>query len=209
MVAFIKADPTDSKDYIEAGENAFVCADFAEQVHNNAEAAGIRAGWVSIRFAGTDDGHAINAFETTDRGLVYIDCTNGRNIQEDDDTKSWDTIAYLETGKKYGILSIDRITESGYDYYSLQYAFYAACEEKWRDYKNALELYNEDVGRFNQEASSKVFIMGSPEERKMTGWENELTRQKETLQNIENELGNSWYQSEFSSCIVESVKIHW
>jgi len=44
-----------------------ICADFAERLHNNAEKAGIRAGYVN----GTN--HAFNVFETTDKGLVYID----------------------------------------------------------------------------------------------------------------------------------------
>jgi hypothetical protein len=210
MVAFIKADATDTRDYIEDGEYAFVCADFAEEVHNNAEAAGIRAGWVGIKFQGSEEGHAINAFETTDRGLVYIDCTNGRDIEEEnEEIKSWDTVAYLETGKKYGILNIDRVADSGYDYYSLQYDFYAACEKKWRDYKNSLELYNEEVDRFNEEAGRKVFIYGSPEEQRMTDWKDELTGRKETLEIMEKELGHSWYQSEFSSCIVKNVTVHW
>ncbi|MFA5760632.1 MAG: hypothetical protein WC877_02625, partial [Dehalococcoidales bacterium] len=36
--------------------------------------AGIRCGYISLDF---DDGvgHALNVFETIDRGLVYIDCT--------------------------------------------------------------------------------------------------------------------------------------
>jgi hypothetical protein len=211
MVAFIKADPTDTRDYIEDGENAFVCSDFAEMVHNNAEAAGIRAGWVGIRFRDTEEGHAIDVFDTTDRGLVYIDCTNGKDTgdNEDDDIKSWDTVAYVEAGKKYGILSIDRVVDSGFDYYSLQYAFYAAFEKKWQDYKNALELYNGEVDRFNAEAKKKVFVYGSPEEQKMTDWKNELAARGETLKNMENELGNSWYESEFSACIVDSIEIHW
>ena len=51
-----------------------VCADFAERLHNNAELAGIRCAYVSITLAG-NVGHACNAFQTTDRGLVHIDCT--------------------------------------------------------------------------------------------------------------------------------------
>lgn len=46
-----------------------VCSEYAEMLHNNAEEAGIRAGFVIC----TD--HAMNAFETVDRGLVFIDCT--------------------------------------------------------------------------------------------------------------------------------------
>ncbi|MCK9356298.1 MAG: DUF5667 domain-containing protein [Dehalococcoidia bacterium] len=62
-----------------------ICADFAERLHNNAELAGIRTGYVSIDLEGypdtqgygipSDAGHALNVFETTDRGRVFIDCT--------------------------------------------------------------------------------------------------------------------------------------
>jgi len=65
--------------------NPHVCADFAERLHNNAEMSGIRCAYVSVTLAGYSDpynygissstGHACNAFQTTDRGLVYIDCT--------------------------------------------------------------------------------------------------------------------------------------
>ncbi|MFO7996419.1 MAG: hypothetical protein R6U93_04645 [Dehalococcoidia bacterium] len=54
--------------------NPHVCADFAERLHNNAELAGIRCAYVSITLAG-NTGHACNAFQTTDRGLVYVDVT--------------------------------------------------------------------------------------------------------------------------------------
>jgi hypothetical protein len=50
-----------------------ICADFAELLHNNAERAGIRCAFVSINVGGS--GHALNAFDTTDGGLVYIDDT--------------------------------------------------------------------------------------------------------------------------------------
>ena len=51
-----------------------VCADFAERLHNNAEKAGIRCGYVCIELS-IGEGHAINVFETIDKGLIYIDCT--------------------------------------------------------------------------------------------------------------------------------------
>lgn len=37
----------------------------------------LRCAWVSIDFEWGGNGHACNAFNTTDRGLVFIDCTNG------------------------------------------------------------------------------------------------------------------------------------
>jgi curved DNA-binding protein CbpA len=54
--------------------NPHVCADFAERLHNDAEMAGVRCAYVSITLAGSA-GHACDAFQTTDRGLVYIDDT--------------------------------------------------------------------------------------------------------------------------------------
>jgi hypothetical protein len=50
-----------------------ICADFAERLHNEAEMAGIRCAYVSVDLSGV--GHALNAFQTTDRGLIYIDDT--------------------------------------------------------------------------------------------------------------------------------------
>jgi len=55
-------------------DDPHVCADFAERLHNNAELAGIRCAYVSITLAG-NTGHACDAVQTTDRGLVYIDVT--------------------------------------------------------------------------------------------------------------------------------------
>ena len=67
-------------------QNPDVCADFAERLHNDAEMAGIRCAYVSIDLSGytdpnhlgipSDTGHALNAFQTIDRGLIYVDDTN-------------------------------------------------------------------------------------------------------------------------------------
>ncbi len=210
LVAFINIDNTDKKPYIREGENAYVCADFAEEVHNKAEAVGIRAGWVAIRFEGSEEGHAINAFETTDKGLVYIDCTNGRTFSDDGiEAKSWDTVAYLEVGKRYGVLHIDRVTSMPYEYYILEYDFYADSEKKWLEYEKTLDAYNEEVDRYNQEISGKVYTIGSPEAKRISAWENDLLQQEQTLELMESDVGEHWYESEFSSYTVEDVFIHW
>jgi len=72
LVSFIQSDKTDSLDYIEGIR---MCGGFAEEVFNNAELAEIKAAFVAVHFTGCDLAHALNAFYTTDRGLVYIDCT--------------------------------------------------------------------------------------------------------------------------------------
>jgi hypothetical protein len=75
---FLLADKTDQNTYIPG---TYVCANFARDVYNNAEKAGIRAAFVGIEFQGISEGHALNAFMTTDKGLVFIDCTGLEALQ--------------------------------------------------------------------------------------------------------------------------------
>ena len=75
LYEFLRDDTTDKQEY---DEDSFVCADFAEMLHNNAEAAGLRCAYVVIRLGPSElypngASHALNAFDTTDRGMVYID----------------------------------------------------------------------------------------------------------------------------------------
>jgi hypothetical protein len=210
LMAFIIADKTDRKKYIASGPGAFVCADFAEEVHNNAEAAGIRAGWVSLTFEGTKEGHALNAFETSDKGLVYIDCTNSGDTEgKAKDNAGWDAVAYIEIGKKYGVLPVERIISAKYDYYSLEYAYYTDCEQAWQEYETKLKAYNEEVDRFNREAGGRVYIFGSAEERSMTARKEALAKQEKELENLAGQTGDRWLESEYSSYLVKSVNIHW
>jgi hypothetical protein len=203
LVAFIKSDPTDAKDYIAEGSNAYVCADFAEEVHNNAERIGIRAAWVGITFENTAEGHAINAFQTTDKGLVYIDCTSGGKTQIGDDIiNSWDTIAYVQTGSKYGVIHVDRAESLGYNYY-VEY------ERKWLQYRNILGEYNTEVDEYNVAIEGKVYTIGSPEARSIEAWRERLQEQSAILNEMEEELGTHWYESEFSDLVVKNTLIHW
>lgn len=70
LLTFLKADQTDAQPYT----SQYVCSDFAQTLHNNAEATGIRCAWVGCSFT-EGVGHAFNEFQTTDKGIVYIDCT--------------------------------------------------------------------------------------------------------------------------------------
>jgi hypothetical protein len=93
LLEFIQSDRTDQHAYVEGH---YVCMHFAMALHNNAERAGIRAAYVVVEFPGTS--HALNAFKTTDRGLVFIDCTgatyNPSGI-------SHDKLAHVEKGDYY------------------------------------------------------------------------------------------------------------
>jgi len=68
MREFLARDKTDSNPYV-TGE--YVCSDFAAQLSNNAEANGIRVAYVRIRSEKWS--HAVVAFETVDRGLIFIE----------------------------------------------------------------------------------------------------------------------------------------
>lgn len=79
---FLYEDDTDDMEYVYP---TTICYHFAQRLQKNAKAAGWRCAIVEVRLEGYPDwydygipsstGHALNAFETTDKGLVYIDCT--------------------------------------------------------------------------------------------------------------------------------------
>jgi len=65
---FILSDPTSRNEFVL---NQYECRHFATDVNNSADSAGLRCAFVLLCF---DQGqHAVIAFETTDRGLVYIE----------------------------------------------------------------------------------------------------------------------------------------
>ena len=70
LLTFVKADKTDEKAYT----SSYVCSGFAQDLHNNAEKAGIKCALVGCEFT-RGEGHAFNEIQTTDKGIVYIDCT--------------------------------------------------------------------------------------------------------------------------------------
>jgi hypothetical protein len=70
LIDFILLDKTDQVTY---DNDSFVCIDYAVTVHDHAEQHNVSAGVVTCEIGGTL--HALDVFNTTDRGLVYIDCT--------------------------------------------------------------------------------------------------------------------------------------
>jgi len=207
LIAFIKEDSTDEHRYFsgstEFSSLSYVCSDFAEDVHNNAEAAGIRAAWVSIDFGGDDEGHACNAFETTDKGLVYIDCTGGgfQSLLPGHPT-SWDTVSYVEIAKEYGRIEIDKAK-------SLSYSFYEEYKQKWQEYQKLLSDYNEEVTRYNQEIRGKVYYEGSPELASIEAWEARLEEKKQAIDELGEELSDFWFEAPDGIIVVKDIHIHW
>ena len=102
LVSFLKSNTTDEYPYIAANNvpnnyygiakshvdltriqniidgtaqpnNPDVCSDFAERLHNDAEMSGISCAYVSVDLS--TGLHALDAFQTTDKGLIYVDDT--------------------------------------------------------------------------------------------------------------------------------------
>ncbi len=69
MMDFLSEDTTNSIPYVT---NEYMCTDYAAQVNNNAEAKGIRCAIVYI-LNKESIGHTIVAFQTTDRGLLFVE----------------------------------------------------------------------------------------------------------------------------------------
>lgn len=138
LKAFLFADPTDDNAY---RENFFNCTNFAEMLHNNAEAAGIKAAFVAVFFEDREKGHALNAFKTTDKGLVYVDCT-GKGLFQGRTSEEWDKIAYLVKAKELGSISLGSNTP-------LDYSSYEKMKADWDTYDGKLEAYNQEVAEYN------------------------------------------------------------
>jgi len=84
VLRFIADDDTDKAEYIK-GE--YECTGFATDLCNRAEEKGIRCAYVSIRFP-DGRGHAIVAFNTIDKGLVYVE-------------PQYDDLVEIEVGKPF------------------------------------------------------------------------------------------------------------
>lgn len=93
---FLSRDTTDTNLYTP-GE--YVSFDFAVELNNNAELEGIRAAFVTVIFP--EKRHGIVAFETTDKGLIFIE------PQSDDEVN-------VEIGESYW-WSAARFSPTDYD----------------------------------------------------------------------------------------------
>jgi hypothetical protein len=150
VITFLKNDTTDTIPYT----STFVCADYAEAVHNNAEASGIKAAYVSIDFE-VGVGHAINMFNTTDLGPVHVDCTGGGKqvavpAHAGAGPHSQDKIAYVTIGKEYGSISLDLAESTEYSFYEQYVADWDNWQARIADYNAKMAIYNERIAEYNE-----------------------------------------------------------
>ncbi len=201
LAEFVILDDTDESPYIQ---DLRMCGSFAEALHNDAEAAGIRCAWVSIDIAGQEIGHALNAFLTTDRGIAFVDCTGEDTsfvsaVGMDADTCDYDKIAYVQVGQEYGLVSLDRAE-------SLSYPFYAEYSKEWVDYLEELEEFNVLADEYNALVEGRTLIAGSSEARKAQRLYDDLQRRQVDLEVQQELLGPCRWES---IGVVEHVELYW
>jgi len=157
LVSFIAQDDTDSYSYGVPN----LCGWFAERVYNDAERAGIRAAFVVVNFE-EGIGHALNAFNTTDMGLVYIDCTGESRMGypnplfnlyyiEIGTTASHDKVAYIKIGKPVGMITLGCP-------YGLSYADYEQWKKDVQSMKDRFEkaTSNSEMYQLKEESDQKL-----------------------------------------------------
>ncbi|MCJ7571811.1 MAG: hypothetical protein MUO82_08045, partial [Candidatus Thermoplasmatota archaeon] len=94
---FIRRDTTNYKDYNAV---TFNCGHYSLAVNNNSESKGIRCALVIVNFSGGAV-HALVAFNTTDKGILYIEPQSDEKV-------------LLEVGKDYWADCVVDVTSSYY-----------------------------------------------------------------------------------------------
>ncbi len=132
LMTFLSEDQTEKRTYIV---NVYDCTEFSRDVHNNAEAAGIKAAFVGVDFRDGGSGHALNAFLTTDYGLVYVDCT----------PTGLDKIARIKAGKAYRAVEVYGATRTNFrnDYWwdALDSYYYIRSSTGGQAVTSSIEIY--------------------------------------------------------------------
>jgi len=201
LVRFLLADPTDESPYVQ---DERMCGAFAEQLHNNAEKAGIRAAWVSLDLKEREIGHALNAFVTTDRGLVFIDSTGDdpSAVFSPDarrDGCECDRVAYVRVGSEYGLISVDRASGPSYE-------TYVAYSRAWDEYLADVAAFNSLVEEYNSLVRGRTLTAGSEEARRALRMRADLDARLRDIEIQRELLGPCRW---ISLGVVEYVRLYW
>ena len=200
LAEFLGRDTTDQDPYIQ---DLYMCGTFSEALHNNAEAAGIRAAWVSLDMRGRDVGHALNAFLTTDRGLVFVDCTGGdANVVSPaggSERCNHDKVAYVQPGMECGLISLGQADSPSYE-------FYTAYADAWISYVAELEEYKRLEAEWHAFGEGHLLIPGGADAREEQRLRNDLQSRRVSLEIQKNVLGDCRWMA---LGVVEAVRIYW
>lgn len=189
----LERDDTDTLLYVE---DSFDCSGFAITLRDRAWKYGIRCAYVEVGFF-EEKGHALNAFETIDKGLIYVDNVKG------------DHIAYVEINQPYGTIHLDGVKS---DYiacsgspsefwepltYSthpnpFSYDYYIDYQRRTKFYIESIDAYNKAVDEYNNGSTDWTYPQ-------LTSWH-------DNLEALEQDLGPIFYEPIGT---VKSVEAYW
>ena len=203
LVEFLKEDETDTYIY-RAGE--FDCSGFAITLRDHAIARGFRCAYVEIEF-NSSVGHALNAFRTSDKGLVFVDVTGSEN------RTGYDRIAYVKIGEQYGVISLDAvrwryINTSAYkpdefwktltyithlenSTYPLTYDYYVEWQARVKFYRDTIKAYEAAVEEYKRGSGKYSY--------------EQLKEWYSNIDALEAELGALWPPKR----VVKNIEIYW
>jgi hypothetical protein len=98
---FLGMDDTNTMIY----NDSFDCSGFAIELFKRARNVGLNCGFAEVAYSENISGHMMNAFRTSDMGIIFVDVTGDVNGD------GADKIAYVEIGKPYGIVELSAVTE--------------------------------------------------------------------------------------------------
>jgi len=190
---FLEQDDTDRLTYVEG---SFDCSGFAITLRDSAARCGIRCAYVEIEFF-IEGGHALDVFETTDMGLVYVDSTEA------------DQIAYVKLNEPYGVVSLDGVKSEciacsgdpaefwgplGYMIHSnpFHYSYYPDYQRRVKFYGDSIEDYNKAVEKYN--SGSKKWSYA------------QLTTWLDNIEALAEDLGSAFYQTGGN---VKNIETYW
>jgi hypothetical protein len=94
MLTFIQTDTTNLKTYVDG---TYVCHDYTSDVKRNAFNVGYRCFFVYVELgdATINPSHALVAFNTTDRGIIYIEPQSDKIMDVKIGQPYWDRTIYM------------------------------------------------------------------------------------------------------------------
>lgn len=208
LTSFMAQDQTDQ---IQYNSTSFVCSDYAERIYNNAEAKGIRAAFVALSFQDGGAPHALDAFQTTDRGLVFIDSTgpdtpftiiSNPGVKQYGTTSNYDKIGYVQIGQPYEVVSMS--TNWG-----TNYPDYSRWEGAVKKFKTDLANYNAEMENHNagiQEYNANPLLINKYYELKDE--ETHLNEESTRINQDGSRLGGFWDHLN-GAVPVSHIEIYW
>ena len=192
LKSFIESDKTDELEY---KPHEFDCTGFAITLRDNAWRQGLRCGFVEIDLS-SGVGHNLNAFKTTDRGLVFVDCLDK------------DAIAYVQVEKPYGKIALKNVKSRYIDCSGdpkrfwgplnytthpspFSYSYYEEYKRRVKFYEESVKAYNEAVKKYDRGEGNYTYTQ-------LQKWYENLEALREEITPVYKEPG-----------IVKSIEIYW